>query len=183
MRKLTKQGQQRKLLIQLMEQAEIFYEAQFKDAKTVCNAYRIYGQKVHTVKKKLDETIAQRFTYTNPSSNANNDKLDALDMEMSDDESEPEKASASHKSSYSSSNNVAASQSTSSSLMNLVTNRSFAANGSSTLTSSSSQHSPAANIRTHLDPRQNRQNSGNKHQSESANNSTNKRKSSDEWVI
>ncbi len=33
--KLTKEAAQRKLLIELMEQSEIFYDAQFKDATTV----------------------------------------------------------------------------------------------------------------------------------------------------
>ncbi len=59
-----------------MEQGEIFYDAQFKDATTVTTAYRSYGAKVHSVKRKLEEFLAI-------DSDA---KLDNLDMEMSDDE-------------------------------------------------------------------------------------------------
>lgn len=76
-KKLSQEVEQRKQLIQLLEQSEIFYDAQFKDATTVVNAYRAYGSKVHAVKRKLDELLAV------PSSDA---KLDAMDMEMSDED-------------------------------------------------------------------------------------------------
>jgi len=35
--KLTEETEQRKILIQLLKQSEIFYDAQFKDATTVYN--------------------------------------------------------------------------------------------------------------------------------------------------
>lgn len=76
-KKLSQEVEQRKQLIQLLEQSEIFYDAQFKDATTVVNAYRAYGSKVHAVKRKLGEMLAV------PSSDA---KLDAMDMEMSDED-------------------------------------------------------------------------------------------------
>lgn len=121
-RKLSIQQEQRRMLLKLMEQSEIFYDAQFKDAKTVSNAYRIYGSKVNAVKKKLDELINEKFSNTN-------DKLDQMDMEMSDEE-------------------PTSSQHLSSLLSNSTLNRSQS-------NTSLTNQQPA--IKTHLDPRQNRQ--------------------------
>ncbi len=77
LKKLSQEAEQRKQLIQLLEQSEIFYDAQFKDATTVVNAYRAYGSKVHAVKRKIDEVMVVVSA---------DDKLDSMDMEMSDED-------------------------------------------------------------------------------------------------
>lgn len=79
--KLAKEASERKELIQLLDQGQIFYDAQFKDATTVANAYRIYGAKVHTVKRKIDEIIV--ISPENKKKPSNNEDVD---MEMSDEE-------------------------------------------------------------------------------------------------
>jgi hypothetical protein len=141
-KKLQNQANQRKILIQLMEQAEIFYDAQFNDAKMVHNVYRIYGSKVHNVKRKLDELINDKF---NPN---NKDKFDQLDMDIDSDE-DTNNHSNDLTNKFSSSAN---------SLMNIITS----AGGKNSSNSGS--------IKTHLDPRQNRHN--NNHSSSKRNDST-----------
>ncbi|CAF3792205.1 unnamed protein product [Adineta steineri] len=49
--------QERKNLKQSCEQAEIFYDAQYQDANIVVEAYKNFGDKVATLKKKLDSLI------------------------------------------------------------------------------------------------------------------------------
>lgn len=141
--KLSKEAAERKNLIQLMEQAEIFYNAQFKDATTVANAYRIYGTKVHCVKRKLDELLVVDSKKNSHQSDA---KLDSLDMEMSDeDNNEPEDIKALNKNSSSFSDSKSNSGTALKNLMDRNDQR---------------QDSSSNNVsnRSNLDPRQNRHN-------------------------
>ncbi|UJR23316.1 hypothetical protein I4U23_026330 [Adineta vaga] len=48
---------ERKELKQFCEQAEVFYDAQYQDANIVVEAYKNFGDKVATLKKKLDNLI------------------------------------------------------------------------------------------------------------------------------
>uniref|UniRef100_A0A4W3GDJ7 RPRD1A/B C-terminal domain-containing protein n=1 Tax=Callorhinchus milii TaxID=7868 RepID=A0A4W3GDJ7_CALMI len=42
-------------LIEALENAEIFYEAQYKEVKIVVNAYKTFANRVNNLKKKLDQ--------------------------------------------------------------------------------------------------------------------------------
>ncbi|XP_078062084.1 regulation of nuclear pre-mRNA domain-containing protein 2-like, partial [Mustelus asterias] len=42
-------------LIEALENAEIFYEAQYKEVKIVANAYKTFANRVNNLKKKLDQ--------------------------------------------------------------------------------------------------------------------------------
>ncbi|XP_070541993.1 regulation of nuclear pre-mRNA domain-containing protein 2-like [Ptychodera flava] len=50
-----KEIEERTKLVVLLEQSEIFYEAQYSEAKIVANAYRNFGTRVSSLKKRLDE--------------------------------------------------------------------------------------------------------------------------------
>jgi hypothetical protein len=84
LKKLKDEEAERDSLINLLKQSEIFYDAQFKDAKMVHNAYRIFGGKLHAVKRKVDDLLIKKF-------DSSDVKLDTLDMELSDDNDDDNK--------------------------------------------------------------------------------------------
>ncbi|XP_064607793.1 regulation of nuclear pre-mRNA domain-containing protein 2-like isoform X2 [Liolophura sinensis] len=88
----------RKALITALEEGELFYQAQFGEARIVANAYKIFGTKLNNLKKKLDEL---KKTLPEPASPVPSPSVDApspgstpqyepdteaVDMEMSDDD-------------------------------------------------------------------------------------------------
>ncbi|CAE1326432.1 Regulation of nuclear pre-mRNA domain-containing protein 2 [Acanthosepion pharaonis] len=52
---LQKEIDHRTAMITMLEQSELFYEDQYREAKIVANAYKNFGSRVAIVKKKLDE--------------------------------------------------------------------------------------------------------------------------------
>uniref|UniRef100_A0A8D8YYY0 Regulation of nuclear pre-mRNA domain-containing protein 2 n=1 Tax=Cacopsylla melanoneura TaxID=428564 RepID=A0A8D8YYY0_9HEMI len=49
---------ERTTLLELLEQGEAFYESQKKEAKVVSNAYKNFGSRVKTMKRKLDDLVS-----------------------------------------------------------------------------------------------------------------------------
>jgi len=85
--------QERKTIKQNCEQAEIFYDAQYQDANIVVEAYKNFGDKVATLKKKLDNVIRDLPETVSPPSGDNvpspgNTPPDyrQTDMDLSDNE-------------------------------------------------------------------------------------------------
>ncbi|CAF0787158.1 unnamed protein product [Adineta ricciae] len=90
---------ERKLLKQFCEQAEVFYDAQYQDANIVVEAYKNFGDKVATLKKKLDSLIRDLpDTVTSPSGDnipsPGNTPPDyrQTDMDLSDNEDNSSKS-------------------------------------------------------------------------------------------
>ncbi|KAI5711027.1 hypothetical protein M8J75_013463 [Diaphorina citri] len=54
---LKQEVAERTSLLELLEQGEAFYESQKKEAKVVSNAYKNFGSRVKTMKRKLDELV------------------------------------------------------------------------------------------------------------------------------
>lgn len=77
----------RKLLISLLEQAETFYHNQRGEVKVVANAYRNFGNRLKSMKKKLDElTTTLPSPIPSPDINAPSPPPD-MDLQLPDDQS------------------------------------------------------------------------------------------------
>ncbi|CAF1304314.1 unnamed protein product [Rotaria magnacalcarata] len=85
--------QERKTIKQHCKQAEIFYDAQYQDANIVVEAYKNFGDKVATLKKKLDsvirdlpETVSPPSADNAPSPGNTPPDYRQTDMDLSDNE-------------------------------------------------------------------------------------------------
>ncbi|XP_062546335.1 uncharacterized protein LOC134212459 isoform X2 [Armigeres subalbatus] len=77
----------RKLLLSLLEQAETFYHNQRGEVKVVVNAYRNFGNRLKSMKKKLDElTTTLPSPMPSPDINAPSPEPD-MDLQLPDDQS------------------------------------------------------------------------------------------------
>lgn len=59
MKTLSAEMKARKTLLIALEQAEAFYHNQRSEVKVVANAYRNFGNRIRTMKRKVDELIEQ----------------------------------------------------------------------------------------------------------------------------
>ncbi|CAH1796564.1 unnamed protein product, partial [Owenia fusiformis] len=78
-------------LVENLEQAEIYYDAQYAEARIVSNAYKNFGTRVNNLKRKLNDKVKKMPDYVvdtiAPSmSGGEGDNTDTVDMEMSDEE-------------------------------------------------------------------------------------------------
>ncbi|CAF4921126.1 unnamed protein product [Rotaria sp. Silwood1] len=85
--------EERKTIKQHCKQAEIFYDAQYQDANIVVEAYKNFGDKVATLKKKLDslirdlpETVSPPSADNVPSPGNTPPDYRQTDMDLSDNE-------------------------------------------------------------------------------------------------
>lgn len=77
----------RRMLISLLEQAETFYHSQRGEVKVVANAYRNFGNRLKSMKKKLDElTTTLPSPIPSPDINAPSPEPD-MDLQLPDDQS------------------------------------------------------------------------------------------------
>ncbi|XP_021701197.1 uncharacterized protein LOC5571655 isoform X4 [Aedes aegypti] len=77
----------RKLLLSLLEQADTFYHNQRGEVKVVVNAYRNFGNRLKSMKKKLDElTTTLPSPMPSPDINAPSPEPD-MDLQLPDDQS------------------------------------------------------------------------------------------------
>ncbi|XP_022110340.1 regulation of nuclear pre-mRNA domain-containing protein 2-like [Acanthaster planci] len=98
---LTKEVELRRKLFDLLQKSEIFYEAQFGEAKIVANAYKNFGMRVASLKKRLEEhkallpdsfspipspTMDAPSPGATPPRDPNADSIEVEDMELSDEE-------------------------------------------------------------------------------------------------
>ncbi|XP_038076989.1 proline-rich protein 36-like isoform X2 [Patiria miniata] len=98
---LTKEVELRRKLFDLLQKSEIFYEAQFGEAKIVANAYKNFGMRVASLKKRLEEhkallpdsfspipspTMDAPSPGATPPRDPNSDSIEVEDMELSDEE-------------------------------------------------------------------------------------------------
>ncbi|XP_041370408.1 regulation of nuclear pre-mRNA domain-containing protein 2-like [Gigantopelta aegis] len=89
---------ERKTLIQLTEISEMFYDEQYREAKIVANAYKNFGTRIATMKKKLTDLVKTLPDPNSPmpspvedapspeATPPQRDDIETVDMEMSDDE-------------------------------------------------------------------------------------------------
>ncbi|CAI9717324.1 Hypothetical predicted protein [Octopus vulgaris] len=102
---LQKEIDHRTAMITMLEQSELFYEDQYREAKIVANAYKNFGSRVAIVKKKLDEL---KLSLPDPASplpsptpdapspsstppadvDTQQDNTEAIDMELSDSDND-----------------------------------------------------------------------------------------------
>ncbi|XP_058815608.1 uncharacterized protein LOC131679071 isoform X2 [Topomyia yanbarensis] len=77
----------RRMLLSLLEQAETFYHNQRGEVKVVANAYRNFGNRLKSMKKKLDElTTTLPSPIPSPDINAPSPEPD-MDLQLPDDQS------------------------------------------------------------------------------------------------
>ncbi|XP_053691520.1 uncharacterized protein LOC128740036 isoform X2 [Sabethes cyaneus] len=77
----------RRMLLTLLEQAETFYHNQRGEVKVVANAYRNFGNRLKSMKKKLDElTTTLPSPIPSPDINAPSPEPD-MDLQLPDDQS------------------------------------------------------------------------------------------------
>ncbi|XP_058451522.1 uncharacterized protein LOC131430503 isoform X2 [Malaya genurostris] len=77
----------RRMLLALLEQAETFYHNQRGEVKVVANAYRNFGNRLKSMKKKLDElTTTLPSPIPSPDINAPSPEPD-MDLQLPDDQS------------------------------------------------------------------------------------------------
>ncbi|KAL1377310.1 hypothetical protein pipiens_004205 [Culex pipiens pipiens] len=77
----------RRMLISLLEQAETFYHSQRGEVKVVANAYRNFGNRLKSMKKKLDElTTTLPSPIPSPDINAPSPEPD-MDLQLPDEQS------------------------------------------------------------------------------------------------
>ncbi|XP_011167717.2 uncharacterized protein LOC105201415 [Solenopsis invicta] len=80
---------ERKQVVELLEQADQFYETQRGEVKIVTNAYRNFGSRVKNLKKKLDELLPTFVSpIPSPDINAPSPSPDS-DIELPGDETQP----------------------------------------------------------------------------------------------
>ncbi|XP_033634094.1 formin-like protein 20 [Asterias rubens] len=97
---LTKEVELRRKLFDLLQKSEIFYEAQYGEAKIVANAYTNFGMRVASLKKRLEEhklllpdsyspmpspTMDAPSPGATPPRDPNLDTVEVEDMELSDE--------------------------------------------------------------------------------------------------
>ncbi|KAJ8029691.1 Regulation of nuclear pre-mRNA domain-containing protein 2 [Holothuria leucospilota] len=99
---LRKEVEMRKELLELLKKSEIFYDAQFSEAKIVTNAYKNFSTRVSILKKRLEEykkhlptkgsspipspSVDAPSPGATPPEDPEADKVDVEDMEVSDEE-------------------------------------------------------------------------------------------------
>ncbi|XP_028407104.1 uncharacterized protein LOC114529484 [Dendronephthya gigantea] len=59
---LQREAQHRGVLVDLLEDGDAYYQAALKEASLIANAYRSFGNRLHSMKKKLDNKIRKFAT-------------------------------------------------------------------------------------------------------------------------
>lgn len=88
---------EQKVMIEMLEQSEVFYDEQFKEARIVANAYKNFGTRINNLRKKLEELMkslpspvpSPSYDAPSPGNTPPQEEIDnteAVDMELDDDD-------------------------------------------------------------------------------------------------
>lgn len=88
---------EQKVMIEMLEQSQVFYDEQYREARIVANAYKNFGTRINNLRKKLEELMKSLPSpVPSPSYDAPSpgntppleeiDNTEAVDMELDDDD-------------------------------------------------------------------------------------------------
>ncbi|XP_061193179.1 regulation of nuclear pre-mRNA domain-containing protein 2-like [Saccostrea echinata] len=91
------QIQEQKVMIELLEQSQVFYDEQYREARIVANAYKNFGTRINNLRKKLEDLMKSLPSpVPSPSYDAPSpgntppleeiDNTEAVDMDLDDDD-------------------------------------------------------------------------------------------------